>query len=319
MSSLASTLQFAATLTGGLFAGAALYINAAEHPARMSLVTRETARQWAPSYQRATWLQAPLALLSLTCGASAWFLGAGLAWLVGALFVGAVVPFTFLVIMPTNNDLLAPGRDLDSQETRALLVRWGRLHAVRTALSVVGFAVYLFALTFASVSPTAAAPAVALADQAPWLTYDAGRLRILESSASTGGRYSVLELHESPEYKTPPHIHPDMDEMFYVLEGTLELRLPGKTQLLTAGSYAHIPRNTPHAQGSADDKPVRLLVTVSPGEFEGFFTDRVELMTKASREDADFRQRYLQIVRKHSRWLQPASLESSPAEPRQDR
>jgi hypothetical protein len=143
MSALVSTLELAATLTGALFAGAALYISVAEHPARMGLETRAAALQWAPSYMRATWLQAPLAVVSLVCGVAAWLLGAGSGWLVAALLVGAVVPFTFAVIMPTNNRLLAPGRDLDSSETRALLVRWGRLHSVRTALSLVGATIYL--------------------------------------------------------------------------------------------------------------------------------------------------------------------------------
>jgi hypothetical protein len=146
MPALSSTLQFVAALAGGLFAGAALYINVAEHPARMCLETRVAALQWAPSYSRATWLQAPLALLSLICGFCAWLIGAGPGWLAGALLVGAVVPFTFLVIMPTNNKLLAAGRDLGSPETRALLVHWGRLHGVRTALSIAGVVVYLFAL-----------------------------------------------------------------------------------------------------------------------------------------------------------------------------
>jgi hypothetical protein len=143
MSALVSTLELAAALTGALFAGAALYISVAEHPARMGLETRAAALQWAPSYMRATWLQAPLAVVSLVCGVAAWLLGAGSGWLVAALLVGAVVPFTFAVIMPTNNRLLAPGRDLDSSETRALLVRWGRLHSVRTALSLVGATIYL--------------------------------------------------------------------------------------------------------------------------------------------------------------------------------
>ena len=146
MSPLVPTLEFVATLAGALFAGAALYINVAEHPARMGLETRMAALQWAPSYQRATWLQAPLALLSLACGIAAWLLGAGIGWLFAALLVGAVVPFTFAVIMPTNNKLLAPGRDLSSPETRALLVYWGRLHAVRTILSLAGVAVYLWSL-----------------------------------------------------------------------------------------------------------------------------------------------------------------------------
>jgi hypothetical protein len=136
-------LQFIAALAAALFAGAALYINVAEHPARMALQTEVAVAQWAPSYKRAAWLQAPLALISFTAGASAWLIGASLGWLVAGLLIGAVVPFTFVAIMPTNKRLLAPGRDLASRETRRLLQKWGKLHAVRTILSLAGVAVYM--------------------------------------------------------------------------------------------------------------------------------------------------------------------------------
>ena len=139
-------LQIIATLAAGLFAGAALYVSVAEHPARMSLETRMAALQWAPSYKRATLLQAPLALVSFVAGSSAWFLGASVWWLIGALFIGAVVPYTFVVIMPTNHKLLDPARDSNEPETRALLNKWSQLHGVRTALSIVAFAVYLWML-----------------------------------------------------------------------------------------------------------------------------------------------------------------------------
>ena len=140
-------LEFIATLAAALFAGAALYINVAEHPARMGLETRMAALQWAPSYKRATWLQAPLAMLSLLCGVAVWLLGGGRGWLVAAVLVGAVVPFTLLVIMPTTHRLLAPDRDLSSSETRELLIRWGRLHAVRTLLGLAAAVGYLWLIT----------------------------------------------------------------------------------------------------------------------------------------------------------------------------
>ena len=129
--------QFICTFCAALFAGAALYINVAEHPARMGLETGVAAKQWASSYKRATWLQAPLALLGFAAGVTAWFLGASIVWLVAAVLIGAVVPFTFIAVMRTNNKLLALGRDLASAETRALLETWGKLHAVRTGLSLV--------------------------------------------------------------------------------------------------------------------------------------------------------------------------------------
>ena len=138
--------EFSAALCAALFAGAALYINVAEHPARMALETRSAALQWAPSYERATWMQAPLAVLSCLGGIGAWLMGAGAGWLVAAVLIGAVVLFTLIGIMPTNHKLLAPGRDLGSTETRTLLERWGRLHAVRTTLSVLATLLYLWLL-----------------------------------------------------------------------------------------------------------------------------------------------------------------------------
>ena len=135
--------QFLATVSAGLFAGAALYITLVEHPVRSLLDTRAAATQWAPSYQRATWMQAPLAVVGLLSGVGACLLGGGFGWLVGALLIGAVVPITFMIIMPTNHQLLEPGRDRSSAETRALLDRWGSLHVLRTVMSLLAFAAFV--------------------------------------------------------------------------------------------------------------------------------------------------------------------------------
>ena len=60
--------------------------------------------------------------------------------MIAALLVGAVVPFTFLGIMPTNNKLLTPGRDLSSTETRDLLIRWGKfVYMSSLRIVVLGF------------------------------------------------------------------------------------------------------------------------------------------------------------------------------------
>ena len=141
--------QFLATWCGALFAGAAVYINLVEHPARMGCDTKTAATVWAPSYKRATLMQPSLAVVSCLAGAVAWFAGGGTAWLAGAVLIGLVVPFTFIAIMPTNHRLLAPGRDLASAETRELLDRWNRLHAVRSVLSVVASTVYVARLVTA--------------------------------------------------------------------------------------------------------------------------------------------------------------------------
>ena len=130
-------LQFVTFLACAIFAGAALYVTLVEHPARMRCETRIAATQWAPSYHRGALMQAPLAIVGLLGGIAVWSLGAPIYWLVAGLSVGAAVPFTLLVIMPTNRRLQEPERDLASAETRALLERWGRLHAARTVLGVI--------------------------------------------------------------------------------------------------------------------------------------------------------------------------------------
>src|SRR3974390_463325 len=138
--------QFVAVLATTFFAGAAIYINLVEHPARMGCTTEIAATAWAPSYKRATVMQASLAIVGFLAGVAAWLLGAGVMWLVGALFIFAVVPVTLIVILPTNNRLLAHGRDLASPETRELLVKWGNLHSIRSVLGLVASAVYVWQL-----------------------------------------------------------------------------------------------------------------------------------------------------------------------------
>ena len=138
-----TAFQFIAALSTTLFTGAAIYINFVEHPARMGCDTKTAATVWAPSYKRATVMQASLAILGFLNGLAVWLLGGDVMWLVGAVFIGLVVPFTFIAIMPTNHQLLTPGRDLASSETRALLEKWGKLHAVRSVLSLVASVVYV--------------------------------------------------------------------------------------------------------------------------------------------------------------------------------
>jgi Anthrone oxygenase len=133
--------ELLAVLCAGLFAGAAIYITFVEHPARLSCGTALAATEFGPSYRRARVMQVPLALLGLLAAVIAFFQGSGSVVLFGGLALGAVVPFTLIVILPTNNRLLDPTLVRDSPEAAALLHRWGQLHAVRSAASALAFAV----------------------------------------------------------------------------------------------------------------------------------------------------------------------------------
>jgi hypothetical protein len=138
-------LGMVAIFATGLFAGAALYINLVEHPARMECGIEVAVRQFGPSYRRASVMQALLAVIGLLAGIGAWLVLDEIALLAGALLIGAVIPFTLLVIFPTNNRLLAPTLDRTSAEAVDLLGRWQRLHAVRTCLSLAALVVLLWA------------------------------------------------------------------------------------------------------------------------------------------------------------------------------
>lgn len=144
-----SILEILATVCAGLFAGAALYINLAEHPARMECGTALAVRQFAPSYRRAALMQATLAIVGLASAVGAWWRGSGVAVLTGGLLLGAVVPFTLLVVRPVNHRLFAHRVGVDSVEATALLRRWGRLHAVRTILGLLAFGTLLASLALA--------------------------------------------------------------------------------------------------------------------------------------------------------------------------
>ena len=134
-------------VAAGLFAGAAVYVTAVEHPARVECGPVLAIKEFGPSYRRAAVMQGALAVIGLLASVIAWYQGAGVGWLVGGLLLGALVPFTLVVIMPTNRRLLDPGLDSGSGEARELLSRWGRLHAVRTVVGVAVFVAFVVSLS----------------------------------------------------------------------------------------------------------------------------------------------------------------------------
>jgi Domain of unknown function (DUF1772) len=138
--------EFVATLAAGTFFGAAVYINVAEQPARLSCGGPTAVAQWRPSYRRGTLMQAPLAVAGSLAAPVAWWLDRDVRWLIGGLLLFLVIPFTFVVILPTNQRLQSPVLDVASEEAIRLLRRWGRLHAVRSMLGGLSFAVFLWTL-----------------------------------------------------------------------------------------------------------------------------------------------------------------------------
>jgi Anthrone oxygenase len=141
--------EFVAVLASSLFAGAAVYISLVEHPARMECGIEIAATEFAPSYRRATIMQATCAALGLLSSIAAWLAGATFWWAIAGALLGSVIPFTLIVILPTNKLLLSPTLDRQSSETERLLARWGALHAVRSVLGGLALLLFLYLLIWA--------------------------------------------------------------------------------------------------------------------------------------------------------------------------
>ncbi len=129
-----------------IFFGAALYINVAEQPARLMLDDRALLAEWKPSYKRGFAMQATLAVLGFALGTAEWWRTGEVLWLLGAVVLVLNWPYTLLGIMPTNHALNDIPLGQAGAHARALIVKWGGLHAVRTVLGGISTAIFLWAL-----------------------------------------------------------------------------------------------------------------------------------------------------------------------------
>jgi Domain of unknown function (DUF1772) len=134
-----------ALVVAAVFSGAAIYVNVVEQPARFALDDRALLAEWKPSYKRGFGMQAPLALAGFALGLVAWWQTRDLLFLVGGAMMLANWPWTLLVINPVNAVLMATESSQAGAETRTLIEKWGRLHAVRTAFGFIAVFAFLIA------------------------------------------------------------------------------------------------------------------------------------------------------------------------------
>ena len=135
-----------ALAVAAIFAGAAFYVSFAEQPARLELDDRALLAEWKPAYKRGFAMQVPLAIVGFLLGLIAWWLSGRTAFLTGALLMAANWPWTMLVIMPTNKALMATTLEAAGPQSRLLILKWNRLHAVRTILASLAVVAFLIAL-----------------------------------------------------------------------------------------------------------------------------------------------------------------------------
>jgi mannose-6-phosphate isomerase-like protein (cupin superfamily) len=93
------------------------------------------------------------------------------------------------------------------------------------------------------------------------------------------------ELFEStnwldPQMPGPPvHVHPNSEESFEVIQGSLDISKDGAWSTVRAGETATVRAGVPHSLRNASDEPVKMVTRIQPaGRSEAFFRDMHRLI-----------------------------------------
>jgi mannose-6-phosphate isomerase-like protein (cupin superfamily) len=104
-----------------------------------------------------------------------------------------------------------------------------------------------------------------------------GRMTQKIPDALTHGAFSVHDNALPAGSPGPrPHRHLRHDEVFYVLDGTLTVRINQEQVTAPAGSFVVVPRGAIHQPSNPSDAPVHVLLFFSPSGMDRFFLDVAE-------------------------------------------
>jgi mannose-6-phosphate isomerase-like protein (cupin superfamily) len=110
-----------------------------------------------------------------------------------------------------------------------------------------------------------------------------GRMRAIFKADcdESAGRYSVSEWWLEPRTRGPDvHAHPE-DHVFYVIAGTLSVRVNDDWSQVTKGAYVVIPGGTPHSFENQGSVAAGFISFNSPGGFEARMTDIAPALASA--------------------------------------
>ena len=138
-----------AVFGAGMFAGAALYVSTVEHPARTSLGSAPAIHEFGPSYAKGKVWQIAYSMAGALCAAIAGWQRDSLLCYAAALLLIAPMPYTIVLMLPVNKQLLDPSLDRGSRQAGRLLARWGALHWFRTGCGLGAFVLLIGAAAFA--------------------------------------------------------------------------------------------------------------------------------------------------------------------------
>jgi quercetin dioxygenase-like cupin family protein len=98
------------------------------------------------------------------------------------------------------------------------------------------------------------------------------------TGAESGGGFALLEQSLAPRALAAPlHRHSREDEYSFVLEGRIGALLGDEVVFGDPGDLIFKPRAQWHTYWNASDGEARMLETISPAGFEGYFEELIAL------------------------------------------
>jgi quercetin dioxygenase-like cupin family protein len=129
-------------------------------------------------------------------------------------------------------------------------------------------------------------------------------LFFLANKEQTNGMWSMIEYTAPPNAPgPPPHYHKEMEEAFYVVQGTLTVSINGNISETGAGGFVNIPPYAIHTFENKSDKPLKVLILMSPGGFENYFFEMNELVKANPGFPPKDMKPFIQLYEKYDTWL----------------
>ena len=108
----------------------------------------------------------------------------------------------------------------------------------------------------------------------PANTFEWGSIAWLVSAALIPGAdltFGYVEIAAGG--RNPRHLHPNCDEVLFLIEGVLDHEVDGRVVHLKTGTALHIPRSSPHQARNVGRDTARMVVAYSTGDRETTFVD----------------------------------------------
>lgn len=110
---------------------------------------------------------------------------------------------------------------------------------------------------------------------------------VFKVRGDNAGGASCLEFIAAPGFATGLHVHSKLEETFYVLDGEFELRAGEEVRRALPGSVMFVPPGVPHGFSNPTDARAKLLLVMSPADFDRYFVELANILARSGPPDSD--------------------------------